>query len=57
MTDARALPDRTGRVELLCTHCSLYLLLPRGETPRSAELEQCPYCGSDLSVRWPEAPQ
>lgn len=57
MTDSKPLPDRTGRVELLCPHCGLYLLLPRGETPQSAEMDECPYCGTGLHVRWPEPPQ
>ena len=54
------MPDRTGRVELLCDHCGTYLMLPRYATKTQViEIaglnpdcpKGCPYCGNEMLVR------
>lgn len=56
----RELPDPTGRVELLCPHCSCYLMLPKHATEYQViELagfnpdnpKGCPWCGTQMDVR------
>ena len=57
------MPDPTGRNELLCPHCSLYMLMPKSATEFDVKdqaganednTEGCPYCGTQMLVRWAE---
>ena len=57
----RNAPDITGRHELVCPGCGLYMLLPKSATHQDLvhlsgtdpeDGTGCPHCGTEMMVRW-----